>query len=82
MATVVDEVNDKHLIPWAEACKQDGVDNTPLTPYMSEELLFDRHLNLDGSALAATGFKLSIPELRKEYIQEVLNENNIFSFTK
>lgn len=71
MTTLVDEVNDKHLIPWAEACKLDGVENTPLTPYMSEEALFDRHLNLDGSKLVDLGFKYANQCVTKQRLQEV-----------
>jgi hypothetical protein len=33
---VVEEVNEKHMTPWGEVCQQDGVYNTPLTPYIEK----------------------------------------------
>jgi len=33
---MVEEVNEKHMGPWGEACQCDGVSNTPLTPYIEK----------------------------------------------
>ena len=33
---VVEEVNEKHMAPWGELCRRDGVANTPLTPYIEK----------------------------------------------
>lgn len=74
MSTLVDEINDKHLGPWAEACSKDGIVNTPLNPYLHQELLYDKHLNLDGSKLEATGFTYLVPTLTKEKVQEIVND--------
>lgn len=71
MATVVDEVNDKHLGPWAEACTQSGVENTPLTPYIDKELLYNKHLYLDPSKLESTGFSWQVPHITRDKLQEV-----------
>lgn len=71
MCSLVEEVNDKHLGPWAEACSLDGVENTPLTPYLDQELLYNKHLYLDGSKLEKTGFSLIVPEVTKEKLMEV-----------
>lgn len=47
--SVTEDVNDKHLQPWSELCKKEGVANTPLTPYLDKELLKDNALSIDGS---------------------------------
>jgi len=33
---VVEEVNEKHMAPWGEACQRDGILTTPLTPYIEK----------------------------------------------
>ncbi|KAL1132270.1 hypothetical protein AAG570_010227 [Ranatra chinensis] len=71
MIGVVEEVNDKHSGPWAELCARDGVENTPLSPYIHQELLYNKHLNLDTSKLRNTNFTLTRPQLNKERLQEV-----------
>jgi hypothetical protein len=35
--------------PWSDLCKDGGVVNTPLTPYLDKELLKDNALSIDGS---------------------------------
>lgn len=74
MSYVISEINDKHMGPWAEVCQIDGVQNTPLTPYMDEELLFHKHLNLDNSKLKSIGYELRVPKLTAEKIEEVIKD--------
>lgn len=74
LSSVVEEVNDKHLAPWAKACRNDGIDNTPLSPYMSEELLYNKNLYLDGRKLKSCGFTVSIPKLTKDNLSQVSTE--------
>jgi len=71
MSSVVEEGNDKHLGPWAEACAAGGVENTPLTPYMEQEVLLHKHLFLDGSKLRSLGFNLTKPKVTKDSLKEV-----------
>lgn len=40
MSSLVDDINDKHLGPWAEACSKDGIENTPLNPYLHQVIIF------------------------------------------
>lgn len=58
-------------MPWAEACQKNGIDNTPLSPYMGEELLYKKHLYLDGSRLKSLGFQYSVPQVTRELLEEV-----------
>lgn len=71
MSTVVEEVNDKHMGPWAEACHKDGVENSPLSPYIDQELLYNKHLYLKPGKLSNTGFTYLYPKLTKDALSEV-----------
>lgn len=42
MAGATEESNEKHLEPWSVACHRDGIVNTPLSPYMDQELLYNK----------------------------------------
>ncbi|XP_025832413.1 uncharacterized protein PB2B2.11 [Agrilus planipennis] len=74
IAAAADEANDKHLGPWAEACRADGIENTPLSPHMDPELLLNKHLRLDGSKLKNFGFQLKWPKLTCEKIKEIIDD--------
>ncbi|KAL1433342.1 hypothetical protein MTO96_012638 [Rhipicephalus appendiculatus] len=74
MQHAVEQVNEKHLAPWAEACVKDNISNTPLSPYLCQELLSDRSLCLDGSKLVGTGFTYLVPEMTKERINEIVED--------
>lgn len=81
MASIVEEVNDKHLTSWAEACSGEGIQNTPLDPTMTSELLLKKHINLDGSKLFNLGFELECEVITEDKFREVsffLIYNNIF----
>jgi hypothetical protein len=56
MKNVTEEINDKHLKPWSELCKAHGITNTPLTPYLDQELLYNNSLSVDGSKIESTGY--------------------------
>lgn len=71
MSAVVDEINDKHMGPWAELCQADKTENTPLTPYMDEELLHYNHLHLSNEKLKNSGYNLRVPKITTEKIEEV-----------
>ncbi|KAJ3628030.1 hypothetical protein MTP99_015356 [Tenebrio molitor] len=69
-----DDANDKHLVPWAEVCRQDNIQNTPLTPHMDPELLLHKHLRLNGAKLKDLGFTVSVPAPTITNIKEVLDD--------
>lgn len=70
-SVIVEEINDKHMAPWAEICLRDKTENTPLTPFMDGELIQHCHLNLSNEKLKATGYRLKVPLLTQENIEEV-----------
>lgn len=67
----MDEINDKHMGPWAELCNHAGTVNTPLSPFMESELLQHHHLNLSNEKLKATGYRLKVPYFTQDAVEEV-----------
>eukprot|EP01116_Phalansterium_solitarium_P008876 TRINITY_DN22845_c0_g1_i1.p1 TRINITY_DN22845_c0_g1~~TRINITY_DN22845_c0_g1_i1.p1 ORF type:complete len:402 (+),score=-0.39 TRINITY_DN22845_c0_g1_i1:106-1206(+) len=72
MSHVAETANEKHLAPWSELCKAKGIINTPLSPYLDEELLYDNALSVNGSKITNTGFSYKHPAPTEELIREVI----------
>ncbi|KAJ3115417.1 hypothetical protein HK100_001353 [Physocladia obscura] len=73
LESITEDVNEKHLEPWAQLCKNGGILSTPLTPYLDEELLRDNTLNVDGSLIEKTfGFEYSVPKFNEEKVRETI----------
>ncbi|KAH7022591.1 hypothetical protein EDB80DRAFT_13006 [Ilyonectria destructans] len=72
--SVVDDVNDELLGPWADLLADAGITRPgPLTPFMEKELLKDTDLSMDGSRLEKLlGFEYTKPALTKEMVEEVI----------
>jgi hypothetical protein len=64
--------NDEHLKPFSDACKRYGIADTPLTPYLDEELVLPNPLSVDGSAITSLGFKYDVPAPTVENLKAVL----------
>jgi len=73
MKMMTEEINDKHLRPWSELCKKAGINNTPLTPYLDQELLYNNSLSVDGSKIEETGFTYDHPLLTEQALREQVN---------
>jgi len=73
MKTVAETANEKHLKPWSDLCKAKSITNTPLTPYLDEELLYNNQLAVDGSKIKKIGFALSHPKMTEENLRETIN---------
>jgi len=81
MKGVTEEINDKHLKPWSELCKAHGITNTPLTPYLDQELLYNNSLSVDGTKIESTGFTYDFPEMTEELLRESVQyfiDQNLF----
>jgi nucleoside-diphosphate-sugar epimerase len=63
MKSVCEHVNEKHLKPWSDICKGANIVNTPLTPYIDEELLYKNALAVDGGKIAKAGFEYTHPNM-------------------
>jgi len=73
MKSVTEEINDKHLRPWSELCKKEEIVNTPLTPYLDQELLYNNSLSVDGSKIEGTGFTYDYPAVTETLLREQVN---------
>lgn len=74
MDSVVEDVNDELLGPWADLLEAAGITRPgPLTPYMEKELLKDTDLSMDGTRLEKVlGFEYQKPQVDKELLEEVI----------
>lgn len=72
--SVVDDVNDEILGPWADLLTDAGITRPgPLTPFMEKELLKDTDLSMEGSRLETLlGFKYERPVITRELVEEVM----------
>ncbi|ROT35455.1 NAD dependent epimerase/dehydratase [Sodiomyces alkalinus F11] len=72
--SVVDDVNDELLGPWAELLEKAGISRPgPLTPFLEKELIKDTDLSMDGSRLEqVVGFQYEKPAMSKELLEEVI----------
>jgi len=52
LAGVASDANDKHVPAWARACEEAKINNTPLSPYIDQELLYKRPLYVDGTLVS------------------------------
>ncbi|CEP10755.1 hypothetical protein [Parasitella parasitica] len=67
-------VNEKHLGPWAELVRKNGIAATPLSPYIDRELLYNNNLSVDGSKIERdTKFTYSVPFLMTEKLNEIID---------
>lgn len=74
VASVVKEINEEHLEPWAKLCKKEDL-NTPLTPYIDVDALQNKHISMSNEKLCRlTVFQLKHPILSRELIQEVVDD--------
>jgi len=73
MKVVAETANEKHLKPWSDLCKAKGITNTPLTPYLDEELLYNNSYALDGSKITKTGFTYKTPQVTVDQLRESIN---------
>lgn len=71
MASATEESNEKHLAPWSEACSKDSITNTPLSPYIDQELLYNKHLHINGTKIENVGFVYDVPRPTLDLLREV-----------
>lgn len=58
LSGVASEANDKHVPAFTQICHKQKILNSPLTPYIDQELLKDNHLSVDGNKITKdTSFK-------------------------
>lgn len=70
--SICNDANEGHTPIWMELLNDADIRNTPLSPYISQELLYANQLSVSGAALKATGFNLKHPMLTPQTAQESL----------
>jgi len=71
---LVSFANDLHLKPFSDACKKYGINETPLTPYLDEELVKENSTSIDGTAIEKLGFVYDYPAPNAKLLKEVLED--------
>jgi hypothetical protein len=66
--------NDTHLKPFSDACKKYGIYDTPLTPYLDEELILPNALAVDGHKIEGLGYKYDHPAPTADNLKAVLQD--------
>eukprot|EP00051_Salpingoeca_urceolata_P035833 m.31598 g.31598 ORF g.31598 m.31598 type:complete len:179 (+) comp9786_c0_seq2:855-1391(+) len=69
-----EESNEKHMQPWMEMCQGADISNTPLTPYLDQELLYNNSLSVDGSKIEGLGFSYEKPAPTLEELKKVVQD--------
>lgn len=72
--SVVDDINDETLQPWAELLEAKGISRPgPLTPYMEKELLKDTDLCLNGERFEkVVGFEYDVKAITKDEVEKII----------
>ena len=78
MSDMVDDINERHMRPWSDACTRDNISNTPLNPFIDQELLYNKHLHIDGTRVTETGFVYHKPRLELDSLQQVSFTSHIW----
>jgi len=71
---LVSFANDLHLKPFSDACKKYGIHETPLTPYLDEELIKENSISIDGTHIEKIGFSYDYPAPNAALLKEVLED--------
>jgi len=66
--------NDQHLKPFSDACKKYNIHETPLTPYLDEELIKETPTAVDGTKITTLGFTYDHPRVTAALCREVLED--------
>jgi len=70
MSEAVDVANERHLKPWADLLSEFSISNSPLSPFIHQELLEHNHLFVNGEAIEGVGFTYEHPEVTPELLRE------------
>jgi len=72
---VTNTVNEKHVPAWSNLCMDHDVLNTPLSPFLDEEILKKHYMYVDGTLIMKElGFKYDHPEITIDLVKEVIEK--------
>jgi len=67
--------NDEHVPTWTRLCATHGILNTPVSPYVDQEMMKNNHLFVDGTAVTKkSSFKYKYPKATVELVRAQLNQ--------
>ncbi|CAJ0633906.1 14093_t:CDS:2 [Entrophospora sp. SA101] len=71
----VDVSNEKHMKPWTDLTRENKINNTPLTPYLDKEILYNNDLSVDGRKICdETQFNYEFPEVTQASLKEIIDD--------
>lgn len=74
LSGIAQDANDKHVPAFTELCVKHAILNTPVSPYIDQELLRDNHLSIDGRAIEKqTSFRYTRQCDKKESVKEQID---------
>eukprot|EP00475_Leptophrys_vorax_P045539 TRINITY_DN9480_c0_g1_i1.p1 TRINITY_DN9480_c0_g1~~TRINITY_DN9480_c0_g1_i1.p1 ORF type:complete len:371 (-),score=89.26 TRINITY_DN9480_c0_g1_i1:1572-2684(-) len=75
MDSIVAHANEKHVPGWQHLCQEHQVLNTPISPYIDKELLYNRHLSVSGEKIVGqAGFTYDYPEISVNTLREQIQK--------
>jgi nucleoside-diphosphate-sugar epimerase len=75
MDSIVAHANEKHVPAWQHICQEHGIANTPISPYIDKELLYNRHLSVSGEKIVGQAeFSYDYPKLTADIMREQIQK--------
>ncbi|KAI9251739.1 hypothetical protein BY458DRAFT_523637 [Sporodiniella umbellata] len=75
LSAVIEGENEKTISPWKKLLEENGIENTPLTPFVHKEEFLGYSLCVDGSKIEnETGFGYQVPTITHESLLEIIDE--------
>jgi len=71
--TLQEEINSEVIPTWVKMTKEAKLDYSPLSPYLDSELLANKSMCVDGSAIEKAGFKYEHPKVTAAEVKEQIN---------
>ena len=68
--SITNDANEAHTPIWMSLLEERKVLNTPLSPFISHELLYENPLSVDGTAITKLGFVYSVPRCTATTVRE------------
>lgn len=71
LTDVSEQANEKHVPAWTRLCDEHKINNTPLSPYIDKELLYNNSMVVDGSRIETSGlYTYTKPEITVQLLAE------------
>lgn len=71
MDSLASHANDKHVPAWQKLCEKHKISNTPISPFIDKELLYNNSLLVDGSKITQVGnFQYSKPQISVHLLRQ------------